>query len=206
MTFHEIAFPPPSRSNPRGGPERKTEVVALGSGFEERNAVWANSRPQLQRRLWREVARRPPRRHRLFEARMGRLYGFRFKTRPISNPARRSKASRRSISRSAPATVTPRRSRSPRPTPPARRAGRAPSPSPSPAPCASPSRITRSPPASPSIPRPASSLSQSAPTGALTAGFEFDTPVRFRHRHAVGQPLRFRRRRHPSIPLVEIRV
>ena len=44
MTFHEIRFPTAIAFGSTGGPERKTEIVALGSGYEERNAVWANSR------------------------------------------------------------------------------------------------------------------------------------------------------------------
>src|SRR5690349_8215883 len=42
--FHEIQFPTAIAFHSSGGPERKTEIVTLGSGFEERNAVWANSR------------------------------------------------------------------------------------------------------------------------------------------------------------------
>ncbi len=65
--------------NATGGPERKTEIVTLGSGYEERNAVWANSRHAYQigygikdlDDLYTVQA--------FFEARMGRLYGFRFK-------------------------------------------------------------------------------------------------------------------------------
>ncbi len=44
MTFHEVRFPTAVAFHTTGGPERKTEIVALGSGFEERNGVWANSR------------------------------------------------------------------------------------------------------------------------------------------------------------------
>jgi uncharacterized protein (TIGR02217 family) len=60
-------------------PQRKTEVVTLGSGFEERNAVWANSRRRYDagygikdmNDVYIVVA--------FFESRLGRLYGFRFK-------------------------------------------------------------------------------------------------------------------------------
>jgi uncharacterized protein (TIGR02217 family) len=63
----------------RGGPERRTQVVELASGDEERNASWANSRRRYDvsygiRRaddLAAVVA--------FFEARNGRLHGFRFK-------------------------------------------------------------------------------------------------------------------------------
>jgi len=79
MTFHEIRFPTAIAFHSTGGPERKTEIVALGSGFEERNGVWANSRRRYDvgsgvktlADLHAVIA--------FFEARMGRLYAFRFK-------------------------------------------------------------------------------------------------------------------------------
>jgi uncharacterized protein (TIGR02217 family) len=79
MSFHEIQFPTAIAFHSSGGPERKTEIVALGSGFEERNAVWANSRRHYDvgygvktlDDLHAVIA--------FFEARLGRLYGFRFK-------------------------------------------------------------------------------------------------------------------------------
>src|SRR5689334_2149186 len=77
--FHEIQFPTAISFHSSGGPERKTEIVTLGSGFEERNAVWANSRRRYNAgygvrsldELHGAIA--------FFEARLGRLYGFRFK-------------------------------------------------------------------------------------------------------------------------------
>ena len=77
--FHEIQFPTSIAFHSSGGPERKTEIVTLGSGFEERNAVWANSRRRYDvgygvktlDDLHAVIA--------FFEARMGRLYAFRFK-------------------------------------------------------------------------------------------------------------------------------
>ena len=79
MNFHEVRFPTAISFHSSGGPERKTEIVALGSGFEERNAVWANSRRRYNAGygvrslddLHAAIA--------FFEARLGRLYGFRFK-------------------------------------------------------------------------------------------------------------------------------
>jgi len=77
--FHEIQFPTAIAFHSSGGPERKTEIVTLGSGFEERNAVWANSRRHYDvgygvktlDDLHAVIA--------FFEARLGRLYGFRFR-------------------------------------------------------------------------------------------------------------------------------
>ena len=79
MAFHEVPFPDDISRGARGGPERRTQIVELASGDEERNASWANSRRRYDvaygiRRaddLAAVVA--------FFEARNGRLHGFRFK-------------------------------------------------------------------------------------------------------------------------------
>lgn len=79
MAFHEVRFPDNISRGARGGPERRTQIVELASGAEERNASWANSRRRYDvaygiRRaddLAAVVA--------FFEARNGRLHGFRFK-------------------------------------------------------------------------------------------------------------------------------
>jgi len=79
MAFHEVRFPDDISRGARGGPERRTQIVELASGDEERNASWANSRRRYDvaygiRRaddLAAVVA--------FFEARNGRLHGFRFR-------------------------------------------------------------------------------------------------------------------------------
>ena len=77
--FHEVNFPVPLALSASGGPERRTEVVQLASGAEARNAVWAGSR-----RRW-DVGSAVIRLDLLqtliafFEARRGRLHGFRFR-------------------------------------------------------------------------------------------------------------------------------
>ena len=79
MAFHEVRFPDNISRGARGGPERRTQIVELASGDEERNASWADSRRRYDvsygiRRaddLASVVA--------FFEARNGRLHGFRFK-------------------------------------------------------------------------------------------------------------------------------
>ena len=77
--FHEVSFPVPLALAASGGPERKTEVVTLASGAEARNALWAGSR-----RRW-DVGSAVTRLDTLqavvafFEARGGRLSGFRFR-------------------------------------------------------------------------------------------------------------------------------
>ena len=79
MAFHEIRFPDNISRGARGGPERRTQIVELASGDEERNASWANSRRRY------DVAYGIRRTDDLaavvsfFEARNGRLHGFRYK-------------------------------------------------------------------------------------------------------------------------------
>ncbi|MDE2164104.1 MAG: DUF2460 domain-containing protein [Alphaproteobacteria bacterium] len=79
MTFHDIRFPTAIAFHSTGGPERKTEIVALGSGFEERNAVWANSRRRYDAGSGVKTLDDLHALVAFFEARMGRLYGFRFR-------------------------------------------------------------------------------------------------------------------------------
>jgi uncharacterized protein (TIGR02217 family) len=79
MNFHEIRFPTAIAFHSTGGPERKTEIVALGSGYEERNAVWANSRRRYDIGSGVKTLDDLSSAIAFFEARLGRLYGFRFK-------------------------------------------------------------------------------------------------------------------------------
>lgn len=44
MSFHEVRFPADLSFGALGGPERRTDVVELTSGHEERNTPWAHSR------------------------------------------------------------------------------------------------------------------------------------------------------------------
>lgn len=79
MSFHEILFPTAISRGAQGGPERRTDIVVLGSGFEERNSRWANSRRSWNAgygikfldELHAVIA--------FFEERRGRLYGFRWR-------------------------------------------------------------------------------------------------------------------------------
>ena len=79
MNFHEVRFPTAIAFHSTGGPERKTEIVTLGSGFEERNAVWANSRRRYDVGYGVKTLDDLHATIAFFEARMARLYGFRFK-------------------------------------------------------------------------------------------------------------------------------
>lgn len=76
--FHEVRFPLDIALGSRGGPTRRTDVVALASGSEHRNARWAASRRRYDAGLG---VRSVDALHALvafFEERRGRLHGFRF--------------------------------------------------------------------------------------------------------------------------------
>lgn len=79
MTFHEIQFPTAIAFHSTGGPQRKTEIVALGSGYEERNGVWANSRRKYDVGSGVKTLDDIATVIAFFEARMGQLYAFRLK-------------------------------------------------------------------------------------------------------------------------------
>jgi uncharacterized protein (TIGR02217 family) len=79
MNFHNVKFPTAIAFHSTGGPERRTEIVTLGSGFEERNAVWANSRRRYDVGSGVKTLDDLSVVIAFFEARLGRLYGFRFK-------------------------------------------------------------------------------------------------------------------------------
>ena len=79
MAFHEVQFPVNIGRGARGGPKRKTQVVTLASGDEERNASWANSRRRYDVSYGLRRADDLAAVVAFFEARNGMLYGFRFK-------------------------------------------------------------------------------------------------------------------------------
>ncbi len=79
MSFHDVRFPTAISRNAQGGPERRTDVVVLGSGYEERNSRWADSRRSYNAGygvkslddLYQIIA--------FFEERRGRLHAFRWR-------------------------------------------------------------------------------------------------------------------------------
>lgn len=79
MAFHEVRFPANLSFGSVGGPERRTEVVALTNGFEERNTPWAQARRRYDAgvglRSLDDIADLIA----FFEARQGQLFGFRWK-------------------------------------------------------------------------------------------------------------------------------
>ena len=79
MSFHDVRFPTEISLGAQGGPERRTEVVVLGSGYEERNSRWADSRRAYNAGYG---VRSIDDLHDVvgfFEERRGRLYGFRWR-------------------------------------------------------------------------------------------------------------------------------
>lgn len=79
MSFHEVRFPTSLSFGSAGGPERRTEIVTLSNGFEERNTPWKHSRRRydagLGLRSMDDVAKLIA----FFEARRGQLHAFRWK-------------------------------------------------------------------------------------------------------------------------------
>lgn len=79
IAFHEVQFPTDISYGSQGGPEWTTEVIVLGTGYEQRNQLWTYPRER-----W-DVAYGVKERDDLvmlldfFMARKGRLHGFRFK-------------------------------------------------------------------------------------------------------------------------------
>lgn len=79
VAFHEVQFPANVAYGSQGGPTRKTEIITLDNGDEHRNSPWADSR-----RMWQvnygvksyddlyDIIE-------FWEARQGPLHGFRFK-------------------------------------------------------------------------------------------------------------------------------
>ncbi len=185
--FHEIRFPTEISRGAHGGPERRTDVVTLGSGARSATRAGpiraaattpATASSSLDD-LHAVIA--------FFEERRGRLYGFRWRDRGRLQVLRAERRSpRRATSRSAPATasaphVPAGQDATARAFAPLDR-GR--SPSRSPARCASRSPASSRPPAPTS--RRHDDGHRHVPAGHMpgggrpvTAGFEFDVPVRF---------------------------
>lgn len=79
--FHEVLFPLDIALKSAGGPERRTEIVTLGSGREERNARWAHSRRRYDAGYGIKTFEQLAAVVAFFEERRGRLYGFRWRDR-----------------------------------------------------------------------------------------------------------------------------
>jgi uncharacterized protein (TIGR02217 family) len=79
MSFHDIRFPTAISRNAQGGPERRTDVVVLGSGYEERNSRWADSRRSYNAGYGVKSLDDLHQIIGFFEERRGRLHGFRWR-------------------------------------------------------------------------------------------------------------------------------
>lgn len=79
MAFHEVRLPARLAFGSTGGVERRTEIAILASGHERRSTPWAMGRRRYligaNLRSLDDMAELTA----FFEARRGRLYGFRFK-------------------------------------------------------------------------------------------------------------------------------
>ncbi len=79
MAFDEVRLPARLAFGSTGGVERRTEIVTLGSGFERRSTPWAQGRRRYligaNLRSLDDMAALTD----FFEARRGRLHGFRFR-------------------------------------------------------------------------------------------------------------------------------
>ncbi|TGD63953.1 TIGR02217 family protein [Tabrizicola sp. WMC-M-20] len=79
MSFHEIRFPANLSFGSVGGPERRTDVVTLVNGFEERNTPWAHSRRRYEAGSGLRTLDDIDALIAFFEARRGKMHGFRWK-------------------------------------------------------------------------------------------------------------------------------
>lgn len=79
--FHDILFPIDVALKSAGGPERRTDIVTLGSGREQRNARWADSRRRYDAGYGVKTLAALQVVVAFFEERRGQLYGFRWRDR-----------------------------------------------------------------------------------------------------------------------------
>ncbi|MEM7499136.1 MAG: DUF2460 domain-containing protein [Pseudomonadota bacterium] len=79
MAFHEVRFPAAISFGSTGGLERRTEVVRLASGHEERNTPWAAARRRYDAGLGVRTLDDLAEVVAFFEARRGMLHAFRWK-------------------------------------------------------------------------------------------------------------------------------
>lgn len=79
MSFHEVRYPVRMSLGSSGGPERRTEIVTLVNGFEERNSPWAHARRRYDAGAGMRSLDDLAALIAFFEARRGQLHGFRWK-------------------------------------------------------------------------------------------------------------------------------
>lgn len=79
MGFHDVRFPASLSFGSVGGPKRRTEIVTLANGFEERNTPWAHARRRYDAGVSMRSLDDIETLIAFFEARQGQLHGFRWK-------------------------------------------------------------------------------------------------------------------------------
>lgn len=77
--FHDVRFPTALSFGALGGPERRTEIVTLANGFEERNTPWKHSRRRYDAGVAMQSLDDIETVLAFFEARQGQMFGFRWK-------------------------------------------------------------------------------------------------------------------------------
>lgn len=78
-SFHDVRFPVNLALGSTGGPVRRTEIISLGSGREQRNTRWVNSRRRYNAGYGIKTLTDLQTVIEFFEERRGRLFGFRFR-------------------------------------------------------------------------------------------------------------------------------
>jgi len=78
-SFHDVRFPEDISFGSTGGSERRTEIITLAGGYEHRNALWKHSRRRYDAgygiRSFDDISNVMA----FFEARYGSLYAFRWR-------------------------------------------------------------------------------------------------------------------------------
>lgn len=209
MAFHDVRFPPSLSFGAQGGPERRVEIVTLANGHEERNALWAHARRRYDAGLGLRSLDDLADLLAFFEARGGQLHGFRWKDwsdhrscKPSATPGALDQAL--AVGDGVTRVFTLRKAYALGPTTYWRPIGK---------PVVGTVRMALSGVAAPegsawSIDAAAGLVTfATAPsTGtAITAGFEFDVPVRFDADSIRVQVSTFRAGEVPSVPVVEVR-
>lgn len=79
MNFHDVRYPTNLSFGSSGGPERRTEIVTLVNGYEERNSPWQDSRRHYDAGSGMRSLDDLETLISFFEARRGELFAFRWK-------------------------------------------------------------------------------------------------------------------------------
>lgn len=79
MAFHDVRFPVKISFGSSGGPERKTDIVEMSTGAEERNSPWLHSRRRYNVAYGIRSMNQIHDVLAFFEARHGMLHSFRYK-------------------------------------------------------------------------------------------------------------------------------